>query len=110
MAVSAQIEQDGAADAFLLAAVRFADDGHDGMVRFGCRHDPFETGELDARRKALDLIHADRLDQPQLSRWLTSGAMPWYRSPPVWIAGGMNSLPSVCIFRSGVKCAVSPKS
>ena len=38
------------------------------------------------------------------------GESPWYRSPPAWIDGGMNSWPSVYIGSSGVMPAVSPKS
>ena len=36
--------------------------------------------------------------------------MPWYRSPPAWNGGGTKVEPSVCIFTSGVRCPVSPKS
>ena len=39
---------------------------------------------------------------------LMLGAMPWYRSPPACIPGGMNVWPSVCILTTGAMAAESP--
>src|SRR6056297_1813238 len=47
---------------------------------------------------------------PSDTSLLMIGDTPWYLRPPAWIAGGMNSEPSVYIFKSGVCCAMSPKS
>ena len=77
MAVAAQVEQDRAADTFFAAPLGLANRGSHGMVGFRGRQNALGAGELDARRKALDLMHVDRFDQAQSRTWLTSGAMPW---------------------------------
>ena len=45
---------------------------------------------------------------PLATRALTVGAIPWYRSPPAWMPGGMNVCPSVYILTIGAIAAASP--
>ncbi len=66
MAVAAQVEQDRAGGAFLLAAQRFVDRTLDGVVGLRRRHDALGAGEGDAGLEALELVVGARLDQPEL--------------------------------------------
>ena len=96
MAVTAEVEEDGFAFAFALAAHGFLDGALDSVVGLRRGHDAFVAGEEHAGLEALTLGVRGGFDLAQF--------------PPAWKLGGVKLEPSVCILVSGVMWPVSPKS
>jgi len=69
----------------------------------GRRDDALGARELDRRVEHAVLRVSIASTMPSSTSWLSSGAAPWYRKPPAWMAGGTKLWPSVCILTSGVR-------
>ena len=63
VAVAAEVDEDGAADALLLAALRLLDGGSDGVVGLRRGDDALGAGEKHASLEALHLVVGARLDE-----------------------------------------------
>ncbi len=94
----------------LLADHGLPDGGGDGVARLGRGHDPLGAGELDGGGEALTLADGHGFEQSKLVDVREQGRHAVIAEATGGIGSGTKSCPRVCIFKSGVVPAVSPKS